>query len=592
MTARTAAFAAPRLPVPRLALVWALLSLLMLAVGARNLLAGQFPDPDDVLRMVQLRDLLGGQAWFDTTQYRIDPPGGVPMHWSRLVDVPLALVVLALQPLLGHAAAQLVVAAIMPLLTFGCLILLVGWIAARRFDSEVTGFAALCCGLVPVTVAQFQVLRIDHHGWQIVTVVAATAAVLRLDSARGARIAGLCLSAGLAISLEVLPLAAAFGGLFALRWLVDPAERQGLVQYLATLAIGSALFFLATRGPAALTPWCDAIAPAHLAFFAVVAIACAALAVRRTLPRWAIVGGLALAGAAGLGMFAALAPACLATPFGNLDPLVRDFWYVNVTEGLPVWHQSLGKAATSLVPVLLALAALVQLQRRATGEERRWWREYLLIYGATLLTGLLVWRSLAFTGALAAVPLGWLLSRSLGLLRDGRSRPRARQALAAAALVSVAVAGVMLLGERTRASAAPASDISAAVRESSCALRVNAARLERFAPTTIFAPLDIGPSLIERSHHAVVATGHHRAQAAMHDVIDGFLGDEASARETVTRHGAGLIVVCTDLFEPALYTAHAPDGLMAQLLAGAAPAWLEPVDIGGPEPLKVWRVLR
>src|SRR5690606_25121348 len=352
------------------------------------------------------------------------------------------------------------------------------------------------------------------------------------------------------------------------------------------------LFFLATRGPAALTPWCDAIAPAHLAFFAVVAIACAALAVRRTLPRWAIVGGLALAGAAGLGMFAALAPSCLATPFGNLDPLVRDFWYVNVTEGLPVWHQSLGKAATSLVPVLLALAALVQLQRRATGEERRWWREYLLIYGATLLTGLLVWRSLAFTGALAAVPLGWLLSRSLGLLRDGRSRPRARQALAAAALVSVAVAGVMLLGERTRASAAPASDISAAVRESSCALRVNAPRLERFAPTTIFAPLAIGPSLIARSHHAVVATGHHRAQAAMHDVIEGFVSDEASARETVTRHGAGLIVVCTDLFEPALYAAHAPDGLMAQLLAGAAPAWLEPVDIGGPEPLKVWRVLR
>jgi hypothetical protein len=60
------------------------------------------PDPDDALRLVELRDWLGGQGWFDVTQYRIDPAhGGVAMHWSRLVDVPLAAVVVALRPLLG-----------------------------------------------------------------------------------------------------------------------------------------------------------------------------------------------------------------------------------------------------------------------------------------------------------------------------------------------------------------------------------------------------------------------------------------------------------------------------------------------------------
>src|SRR5690606_34128818 len=109
---------------------------LMLAVGAQNVANGQFPDPDDTLRMVQLRDLLGGQAWFDVTQYRIDPPDGVPMHWSRLVDVPLAFVALTLTPLIGAASAQTTAAVIVPLLTLGCLVALVGWIASRRFDAE------------------------------------------------------------------------------------------------------------------------------------------------------------------------------------------------------------------------------------------------------------------------------------------------------------------------------------------------------------------------------------------------------------------------------------------------------------------------
>src|ERR1700733_1318490 len=47
-------------------------------------------DTDDATRLVQVHDFLAGQGWFDLTQYRIDPPDGLLMHWSRLVDVPIA----------------------------------------------------------------------------------------------------------------------------------------------------------------------------------------------------------------------------------------------------------------------------------------------------------------------------------------------------------------------------------------------------------------------------------------------------------------------------------------------------------------------
>ena len=53
--------------------------------------ADQDLSTDDAMRLVQVRDLLAGQGWFDLTQYRLNPPDGVAMHWSRLIDLPIAI---------------------------------------------------------------------------------------------------------------------------------------------------------------------------------------------------------------------------------------------------------------------------------------------------------------------------------------------------------------------------------------------------------------------------------------------------------------------------------------------------------------------
>lgn len=36
---------------------------------------------DDLMRLQQVRDWLAGQSWFDTTQYRVQPPEGISIHW-------------------------------------------------------------------------------------------------------------------------------------------------------------------------------------------------------------------------------------------------------------------------------------------------------------------------------------------------------------------------------------------------------------------------------------------------------------------------------------------------------------------------------
>ena len=51
-------------------------------------------DTDDNIRFVQVKDWLAGQGWYDLRQYRLNPPEGADIHWSRIVDLPIAALML------------------------------------------------------------------------------------------------------------------------------------------------------------------------------------------------------------------------------------------------------------------------------------------------------------------------------------------------------------------------------------------------------------------------------------------------------------------------------------------------------------------
>src|SRR3546814_1229579 len=87
--------------------IWLLLVLFNICVHRDAIALLQDPDPDDAMRLAQVRDLIAGQGWFDIKQYRVNPvEGGGLMHWSRFVDAWIAGSVLALQPLLGDAVGE------------------------------------------------------------------------------------------------------------------------------------------------------------------------------------------------------------------------------------------------------------------------------------------------------------------------------------------------------------------------------------------------------------------------------------------------------------------------------------------------------
>ena len=54
---------------------------------------GNFVNTDDAMRAVQIRDWMAGQDWFDLSNHRFGLPQGVFSHWSRVVDVPVSILI-------------------------------------------------------------------------------------------------------------------------------------------------------------------------------------------------------------------------------------------------------------------------------------------------------------------------------------------------------------------------------------------------------------------------------------------------------------------------------------------------------------------
>ncbi|MBV9394681.1 MAG: hypothetical protein JOZ84_09735, partial [Methylobacteriaceae bacterium] len=132
---------------------------------------GAFLDTDDAMRMVQVRDLMAGQGWFDMVAHRLDPPGGVLMHWSRVVDVPLVALIAFFRLVAAPEAAERLARLAFPLALQGGLYAGLAWcggllIGARgRLPALALGF------LSGVMFGQFQPGRIDHHAPQIMLLV-------------------------------------------------------------------------------------------------------------------------------------------------------------------------------------------------------------------------------------------------------------------------------------------------------------------------------------------------------------------------------------------------------------------------------------
>jgi len=565
---------------------WALASLVMLLTTLPAIVEWRFPDPDDTLRLLEARDLLDGQGWFDVSQHRL---ASGQMHWSRLVDLPLVAVMAFARPLLGRTGAETAALVAVPLLTLFAVMALVAWLTRRLLDAERMAYALLIVPLSVPLVEQLRPMRIDHHGWQIGSALLALCA-LTVPGRRAAALGGAALGVLLTVSLEGLPIAAALLGIVALGWAIDPKRRVQPTVASAALFATALILHVLTRGPGMARAAGDAMAPAWLAGLGVAAIGIAVVVALAPRTSGARLAALALAGTAAGAAVLLVDPASLAGPFGGLDPLVRRLWYERVMEGLPIWRQD---PITALIQVGMPLVGSYGSWRAlegAEGDRRAAWWIVLGALVAAFALSLLVARAAATANAFAVPGAAFVLVRLLERARQVvRTIPRV--AATAGALVAVTPGLVLspLLLVAGRATARRAAGAMPFGR-SPCLAAKDARAVGRLPAGRLFVPMDLAPDLIATTRHLAIASGHHRNAAAMHDVITGFTAPPERARAIIAHYRADYLVGCSGLPEAMLYDAVAPHGLWARLERGERFGWLRPVPMPG-SPVLVWRVV-
>ena len=414
---------ADRFPIGPAILIGIAVSLFLIWSGWAQISTRSGWDPDDQLRLVQLRDFLSGQSWFDTTQYRMNAPQGAPMHWSRLIELPLALIVSLASPLVGVPRAEMLAGTIVPLSILSAIAFLLAAITRRFGGNRAALIALVLAYMAPAILMQNRPMRIDHHGWQIAMAVLALWSLFRENRKTGGLVLGLALSVWLHISLEGAPLTAAFFLLLGWRWIAEKGEGVRLFWTLVAFSIASFALFFGTQAQGIwAAQYCDTISPAHIvAIGAATAILLPVIHLRPAHKRWRIAAVL-VAGGAVLGAMLAMAPQCATGAFAEMDPVVRDYWYVSVREGLPVWRQSSNAAWSLLAGPLVGLLAVVWLWRSRHNAD---FATLAFLVGYAVLLSLLVFRTVSVASAFAVVPAALAISALFDRWQNGK-RPLVR----------------------------------------------------------------------------------------------------------------------------------------------------------------------
>lgn len=590
---------------------WAAAAVILIAGYGAAALSQDFSEPDNAMRLVRIRDMLGGQGWFDSVQQRLNPPAGTPMHWAQWIDALLAAPIALLTPLIGQTSAEIAVAFAWPIGLLGLFMFLIvrlaGEVGARdglRREAEWT--AAILAALAFPAIDKFAPGSFDHHNVELVLGMVAVLSLMHMQTSRIAAVgAGAALGLAMATAAEGAPLVAAGLGVAGCLWLFQPGVfRHGLRWLGAGLAVSSVVMLAVLVPPHAWAkPVCDAMGAPFASFGVLgggVAIALSMLpdVAVNTLTRRA--GSGAVLGVATLGALYLLYPQCAGGGYAALGEDMSKLWMSQISEA-----RSLLSLATSDVALMLSVAgaALAGLVAAAVYLRRHWRSEggWILLAFLAISVAVMFWqiRGAAFATAFA-VPFGaWAV---VAARRGYRARTSAIRALAFAGVAAGSAAAAWasagnalqssLLSRQTLA------NYEVRVGDSKTCISPEALRTLRAAPRGIILnQFALGAGVLVSTDHSVLAAPYHRDVEGTMTVIQALRADPEQARDTVLESVADYILVCPATPETAFYARNAAEGvapdetLSAMLGRGETPEWLAPVDIGA-SPLRLFRVLR
>ena len=556
-----------------------------------NIISFSLGDTDDNMRMMQVRALLQGQDWFDLRQYRLNPPFGANIHWSRVVDLPLAAIILLLRPFVGGADAERIAAAVAPMLPYLILLFGVTLTARRLIDPRAFLLPIVAMIVAGLANSMFMPERLDHHGWQLALLSLSIAGLADPKRVRGGVTLGLSSALSLAIGLEMAIYLAMAGAAVVLFWVADPDQRRRALAYAVSLGGGVAFGFLVFASYANRLPVCDALSPVWLSDALLGCALLAALAIF-TPADWRI--RLALAAGAGvvIAVFHAMAwPQCLSRLEG-VSPEVYDLWLSKVREARPVYRHGWQLATLILALPVTGIIGWALLAWRNRSDWDLFRRTVAAAAPALVALLLLFWQTrtgpaaqmLAVVGATSIV---WILAPIVD---------RAPAVLRTLGVVAVALIGF--------GAAVPFAMKLAPVNEKSereieiekanrlCNFITSYRPIGQVPKGRVFTFVDYAPRLITLTHHDSVMGPYHRNGEQIADSMKAFRGSAEQARRIFAKYRSDYLLTCPNSSTTTIFLSEAKDGFYAQLSKGQVPEWLTPVPLPEDSPFKMWKIER
>jgi hypothetical protein len=579
-----------------LVIAWIVFKAYVMAPNAFSFLVSG--DNDDIMRLLSVRAWLDGQSWLDMTQYRLLPPEGVSIHWSRYVDLGIASILVPLSKLLPMAQAEQWTLVIWPTLLLVLLILLVGRGTLLVLGPLAAGVAVLSVTLWgPTGGHYFGVALLDHHAVQMLTTTVLAFAMIwpGRPMVRGV-IAGAAAAFALAVGLETLPFIGVAGTVLLVRAsLGREGADQLLLAFCLTLVAASALLFVGQTAPAAwLKSECDKLSPPILA---IAVIATAASLVPMAAARWLAHPAARLAASAvlagvGLWISAPLFTSCLDGPYGALSVDVQQAITGLISEAQPGLVVAAARpltynyVATSVIGAVV-IGALFWLRRRRSADpmESDAVGQMLILGSVGFIASFFQIRAII----MSAPALAFLTGYVVRCLLDYRAaRPGLLSAAALFGGVAVTLFASQLNGPliglvRLTLGENSAEAIKPLAYGTECRDAKTLATLDALPPSTIFATMDMSTSMMLTTHHDAMGAPYHRSQVAM---MNGFfaLDDVDGFKAALKSAGARYVVLCQSVKFPE----EARVGVA--LMSGESVDFLRPVEFANPD-LLVFEVL-
>ncbi len=569
-----------------------------------------YGDTDDAMRLVLARQLLNGRGWWDQKELLLQPPVGVYMHWSRLLDGGIAGMERMFSWFLSWPDAEALTRLLWPMLwifpAVAAALLIarrLGTLSAHRIWT--LAIAALLMAVSLNLYVQFHPGRVDHHDAQMVFFLLAFAGAVQSGPRLwGPALTGIATGLGLAIGLEALVFEAAIGAAIALRFVFAAEEERHLEAYGAGLLGATALAFMIQTPPWRWTVVaCDALAWNLVAAISVASVGLV-LAARFTRTRGPWIRFAALGGAALLAgcAYLALDPNCVHGPFADVDPRIKPFWLNYVSEVAPIgrlFRRKPDDAIAIVVPQVLALIAWLWLGRRREARGDSAWRLSGALLALTTATGFTMVRAAGYAYwtaipliAAGAADLAWRYRRIGPIAPIGAAllvMPLGITGVAIAARDAVTAAADTLMHRRPKAKAAPPPG-------DFCFNSAPYRPLAEARPIgRVVGDIDFGPFVLALTPHATLSAPYHRMNwgiMAARSVLTADADDTGpgGARARARALGVTYVLECPVHRGNADRSGIPPGSLQATLDRDDWPDWLELIS-AEKAPIQVFQVL-